>query len=379
MSFSVKGAISYLCRKSSAALAPPPDVKVVNKQTEARHCEPSETRRGNLETLGDCRVGAEAPPRNDMLPADISPIDLSENKRTLLKILTSDKAKNIINITVNGSAVLLSLATFANGNLHFYDPIQTDLEGASELLSKIAFSSAHLIGAVSLFEKKNFFPFLGYASAVPIALLSSGYNLLLATGISAGLINLVVVIDQREVTDKGGNPVLDENGNPQTISGDFKDKGWKESIITTLREGKKMIFEVVQKPKKIISLSHAGFISSLTQIAGSILGFLGFTNTGAYLRNAGTMGAETSFLLHKDKKDKTKNNKLIDVKSPITQAAILWNSSAVLDVLKRLPILFVEKVSNLTALSLMFDRLASIRFTQGIMDIKKDEKQEKQV
>ena len=295
---------------------------------------------------------------------------------SLVDILTSDRTKRIINYAANGSAVIVSLITFANGNLHIYDPIQGDLEVTSEFLSKAAFSTVHLIGAVALYEKKNFFPFVGYALGVPIGLLASGYNLLASIGIVSGLINLIVVIDQREVVDDNGNPIPDESGQTQVINGDFSDRGWRASFTTTLKEGKKMICELYNKPSRIKKISHAVFISGLVQIAGSLLKLCGFTNLGAYMTDTGTVASETSLLLHKNNTN-SEQKKGIDLKSPIVQAGLLWNGAAIVDALKRLPLIFLEKISNLTELSLLLNRLASLKWTQGILNIKTDSTKKK--
>lgn len=286
--------------------------------------------------------------------------------------IVNDKIKKYLNYAFNGSAAVVCLAAFVNGNLEIYEPIQENLELVSMFLAKSAFCAAHVIGAVDLWQKKNLIPFLGYASAVPISLLTSGYQLLLFTGISAGFINFIVVIDQRELTDKDNNPILDENGQVQTVGGDFSDKGWWYGIKTSCRESGKMLCELVTHPSKIKKVSNAVLASSLFQIAGSVIGFFGSVTTGAFLRNAGTVCAETSMLLHKDTKN-SNSSKPVDFSSPIAQAGLLWNSSAITDQLKRSDVVS-SVVSGLTELSLFFDRIASMRFTQGVLRIKNKKK-----
>ena len=290
---------------------------------------------------------------------------------SLSEILTSDKTKRIINTSANGTASLFSLLTFLNGNFNLLDSIQEKLEPFSEALSKIAFSTVHTIGALALWQKKNIFPFLGYAMAPVIALFSSGYNLWVSTGLSGGLINFAVITDQREVVDENGNPILGKNGEVQIINGDFKERGWRNSLETTLKESFKMIKELFKDPYKITKFAHATFVSSSSLIIGSLLGLLGLKKTEAIIRNTASIASETAFLFHKDLNNKSAKDlqKTIDLKSPIVQSGILWICTATLDLLKRFDFIS-EKISNLTHFSLAFDRAASIRFTQGILNIK---------
>ena len=290
---------------------------------------------------------------------------------SLSEILTSDKTKRIINTSANGTASLFSLLTFLNGNFNLLDSIQEKLEPFSEALSKIAFSTVHTIGALALWQKKNIFPFLGYAMAPVIALFSSGYNLWVSTGLSGGLINFAVITDQREVVDENGNPILGKNGEVQIINGDFKERGWRNSLETTLKESFKMIKELFNDPYKITKFAHATFVSSSSLIIGSLLGLLGLKKTEAIIRNTASIASETAFLFHKDLNNKSAKDlqKTIDLKSPIVQSGILWIGTATLDLLKRFDFIS-EKISNLTHFSLAFDRAASIRFTQGILNIK---------
>lgn len=290
---------------------------------------------------------------------------------SLSEVLTSDKTKKKINYIFNGSSSLISLFTFLNGNFNFLSSIQEKLEPFSEFLSKMAFSIAHVIGAVDLWQKKNLFPFLGYAAAVPTALLSSGYNLWLAVGAAEGLINFAVITDKREVVDNNGDPILDKNKNIQLINGDFSTRGWKNSFLTTTKETYKMLKELVDDPRRIKKISHAVLVPTLFLLIGPIIGFLGFKNPEAFIRNSATVALESSMMLHRDVNSESSNNlkEGIDLKSPIAQSGILWVSTAIIDLLKRFDYVS-DKINNLTHLSLAFDRIASTRFTQGILNIK---------
>ncbi len=293
------------------------------------------------------------------------------NENTLSKVLKSDKTKKIVNYTFNASSSLVSLFTFVNGNFNFLDSIQEKLEPFSEYLSKIAFSVAHVVGAIDLWQKKNLLPFLGYAAAVPTALLSSGYNLWLSVGAAEGLINFAVITDKREVVDDNGEAILDKNKNIQLINGDFSNRGWKNSFSTTIKETSKMLKELCNNPTKIKKISHAALVPTLFLLIGPIIGLLGLKKTEAFIRNSAAVALESSMMLHKENANEPTADlkKKIDLKSPIAQAGMLWMSTAIVDLVKRFDFIS-DKINNLTHLSLALDRTASTRWTQGILNIK---------
>ncbi len=296
-----------------------------------------------------------------------------ETKQSLLEIIKSDKTKKIINYAFNGSSTTFSLLTFLNGNFHFFDSIQERLEKFSEILAKVAFSKVSLIGAIDLWEKKNPFPFFGYALSVPLAFISSGYNLWLTSGIASGFCNFIVITDQREVVDEKGEPILDKDGNIQIINGDFGDRGWKNAFSTTFNECLKMTRELIEKPERIKKISHAALVSSVFQILGPVIGLSGFEKIGSFIRNAATIAVEGSMLLHKDIKNKSSKNNHdgINLKSPVAQSGLLWVGAAVIDFLKRFDFIS-EQIKNLTHLTLGLDRAASILFTKSLFDIKRN-------
>lgn len=281
--------------------------------------------------------------------------------------------KQTINSFINGASSVVSLFTFLSGNFNFLPLFQEKLESFSETVTKIAFSIVHLIGTIDLWQKKNFFPFLGYAMAAPIAMLSSGYNLWVATGLSGGLINFAVITDQREVVDDKGEPIPDKEGNTQVIGGDFKGRGWRNSIETTVKESQKMLRELYEKPVRILKFSHSIFLASSSLIISPLIGLLGFKNLEAGVRNIASIASETALLFHKNITNKCNSSKTTILKSPIAQSGLLWICTAISDLLKRFDY-FSDKVNNLTHLSLFFDRLASLRFTKGILDIKGENK-----
>ncbi|MBI3590629.1 MAG: hypothetical protein HY094_04535 [Candidatus Melainabacteria bacterium] len=303
----------------------------------------------------------------------------SGNKGKILEVFKNDDTKKVINYCANGFSSLVSLITFLNGNFDIANSIQEKLESISEKLSKAAFSVAHVIGAIDLWQKKNFLPFLGYAIASPIALLSTGYNMWVAVGFAEGLINFAVITDQREIVDDNGEPILDKNKNPQVINGDFKSRGWWSSITTTLSESKKMLIELYKKPSRIKKMTHSLFASNLFMLIAPVFGILNLKKLEAVIRNCSTVAIESSMLFHKNitneqslethQRQGSKSSEGINLRSPIAQSGLLWICAAASDLLKRFDY-FSEKIKNLTHLSMLFDRVASTRFTQGILNIK---------
>ncbi len=302
---------------------------------------------------------------------------ISKNKISIFEFLKNDKIKEKINYIANGSSSVSNLLTFLNGNFHFLDSAQEKLETASEFLTKFAYAKISALGAMDLWGKKNLFPFLGYALSVPIGLFSSGYNLWVSNGITSGLINFLIIMDQREIVDSKGEPILDKNKNLKVVNGDFGNRGWTNSFTTTLNESTKIIKELLDKPSRIKKISHAAFVASIFQISTPIFGFLGLERIESFVRNASTAAVEGSMMLHKNIKNNSDssssldNKRIINLKSPVAQSGLLWVGTSIVDFLKRFDY-FSEKINNLTQLSFFFDRAASIRFTHGLFEIKKD-------
>lgn len=298
-----------------------------------------------------------------------------ENKFPLKKL----NPKEVINYTFNGASSAFSLLTFILSNTGKLGNFQEKLENISEILSKVAFSIISLVGSVDFWQKKNLIPFLGYTLAVPTAILSSGYDFWLSLGISSGLSNFIVIIDQREIVDDKGNPILDKGGNIQVINGDFKSRGWLRGLEITYKESIRMLAELIKNPLRFKKFSHSALVCSLFEMLGPLIGLIGFKTTGSAIRNIATIGVESSALLHKDIKsrmqtsssNKTKAQKIkgINFNSPIAQSGFLWILTSIIDHLKRFD--FVStRINGLTSLSFLFDRLASIRFNQGVLNIK---------
>jgi len=303
-----------------------------------------------------------------------SPIVVQKDVQTKLEsffeIIKDTKTKRVLNYLGNGLSSASSLFTFLNGNLNWFDSIQEKLESLSETLSKFALTTIGCIGTIDLWQKKNPFSCLGYALLIPISLLTKGYDSWVARGFSYGACNAVVIIDRREVMDEKGEPVLDKNKNIQTMSGDFSKKSWSKGFTTTYKESFKMLKELYNKPSRIKDFSHALLVTTLFQMLGPIPGLFGYKATEAVIRNISSVVGDAALLL--DKKDShtsSQKSNILNLKSPIVQSSVLWICTATIDLLKRFDFIS-NNVNNLTELSSLFDRSASIRFTQGVLSIK---------
>ena len=271
------------------------------------------------------------------------------------QLIKSDTFKNALNIASNGTAAGLNFLTFLNGNFHFFDFIQEKLEAVTDFATRAAVVMQGIVLSIDTWKKKNLIPFLGFALEIPIALFSSGYDLWFNRGISQGLGQFQGVIDRREII-KDGKPVL-EGGKPKYIGGDFSKKGWMASLKTTLKEIPKLASELIKNPLKIANSSHGIFLSSVGQIIGGTLGFLGLTTFGAAIRDI--FGTLVDFAFITDKK------------SPkFVSAGLTWVLAAVVDLYKRIPFLGSNNWECLTNLSLTSDRAASLLYTIGNLDIK---------
>lgn len=289
--------------------------------------------------------------------------------KTIKDTICADKTKAMLNYACNGSASLFGFLTFLSANLHLVsDTIQEKMDFVSEKLERLGNGLSGIIGGIDLAQKKNFFPFLGYISMVPISAFIGGYNNWLARGISIGLNSFAFIIDRREVVDGNGEPIIGINGKPILLSGDFSETGWLESIKTSFVEGGKMIKELFNKPARVFKFSHATLLTSLTQIAGPIINVLGLKSIGTGIRNIAGIAGYVALLLDRRKPGAPLGG--INFGSPVVQCSLLRIGTAFFDQLKQFNF-FSERIKNLTDISLALDRLAGLRFTKGIFDIKK--------
>ena len=278
--------------------------------------------------------------------------------------------KEIATYSANGTASLCNFFTFLNGNFKWVSPFHDFFEKTSEILSKTALGVVGTIGSVDMWEKKNPFTLLGYVLLVPISILSSGYNSWVARGLSYGMCNFAMIVDRREVVDKDGEPIFDKNKNKQYLSGDFTDKGLLEGFKVTCNESIKMLSEIFKKPANLKKFSHSTLAASIFQMSGCIPGFFGYKNIEAGIRDVSSIIGDFALLLDKGKSNDTELKLTnINLKSPVVQSGLLWIATSFFDLLKRFPFI-EERIENLTELTTCLDRTASIRFTQGLLDIK---------
>ena len=289
-------------------------------------------------------------------------------RKTITEFIFDSKTKSTLNYAVNGTASAFAFLTFLNGNFKFSESIQEYLEPFSEKLERVGNALSGVIGGLDLWQKKNFLPFFGYISMVPISLLFDSYNNWLLRGFSIGFNGFVFIIDRREVVDENGEPEKDKDGKIKHLSGDFSDKGWLEGLKVSGEESFKMVKEIWQKPSRIKKFSHAILTTSLIQIVSPFIAFFGNRKIGSTIRNAAGVANYIGLLL--DRRKSTGIFGGINFKSPVVKCSLLRIGTSTFDFMKRFDF-FADRISNLTDISLALDRLAGIMFTKGIFDIKK--------
>lgn len=285
------------------------------------------------------------------------------------KSLVSDTMKTNINIAFNGVAAFSNLLTTINGNFTHIDFIQDNLERLSSFLSKCATAVQGLLNATLAIEKKNAVASLGGLLELPIAFFTSGFNLFLARGLSAGLNHFDSIISRTIKTTKGGNPVKDEKGNIQHYD-NFKEEGWIEGLKIILRHIPKLTKELYEKPLEREGLFPRSFyLCSSFMILGSLIAFSGLTKLGAAVRHTfgGLAGAALATDMKKDTNLKQKLQAHGDKPKGLSNYAIsgvLWVLAAIPDLFKHFDF-FSSKVNNGTELALCLDRLAGLFFIFG--------------
>ena len=303
-----------------------------------------------------------------------SKLPLAKTQNRFTEIIQSKKVKQAANNWSNWGSAGLNLLTFSNANFHFLDQFQEAIEKLSEVATKATYLISGIAGSIDLWGKKNPLSFTGFASGIPLTLLSTNYNLYLAYGIPYGLGNFAIIADQREVVDKNGEPIPDKDGNVQLINGDFSSRGWIDGLKITLTESGKIIKELVQEPQRIKKISHALLSSSVFEMFGPLVGYLGLEKLGSFIRSSGTIATQTAFLLHNDsnKKSSVEDRGKVTLKSSIALGGILGITGSAIDFIKRVEFIS-DKIPNLTNLSLALDRGMGALLVSGIMDIEKNQ------
>lgn len=280
----------------------------------------------------------------------------------------NDRFKTNVNLTFNGIASAANLLTTLNGNFFAGNSLQEGLETASSFCSKTATAVQGLLNGVLACEKKNLIALIGGFCELPIAFFTSGYNLFLARGLSAGLNHFDSIISRTQKT-KDGKPVLDSKGNPQYYD-NFKKEGWIEGVKTTFRHIPKLTKELYEKPLEREGLfSRSFYLCSSFMILGSLTAFAGLTKLGASIRH--TFGGLAGVALATDMKKNTnlKQQALNPNERPkglsnYAMSGILWVLAAIPDLFKHYDF-FSSRINNATELALCLDRAAGVFFIFG--------------
>ncbi len=298
--------------------------------------------------------------------------------------------KKVIGCATNGLSVVANTVAFVNGNWNTFGLDQENIEKYSDVLTKVATGLQGLVLGIDAWEKKTAIPFVGFASEIPIALFSSDFNLWLFRGISQGLGQFQAVMDRLEI-QKDGKYLVDCENKPIFVSDLYNVLDWNDIFKITLKECKRVAGEITSDPKSINKLSHGLFLASILQTFGGGLGLAGATSVGALIRDLAGVGVDLALMT--DKKEDMSNRKYsenytdeisesgefstkINGKgSLLKMAGFVWVAAAVVDYAKRVPG-FEEQVSNLTNLSLISDRGASLIYTLANIKIQGQEEYE---
>lgn len=335
------------------------------------------------------------------VPVLIKQEEYTQQERLTFKELVSQRtrrSKNVINWASNSFSAVCSIIAFVCGNfIKSGGGLQEKLNCLSEVSQRIGIFLSGVPGTADMFQKKNFFATIGYFSYFPVSIFTKGYELWLARGVSSSLINSILVLNQREANvNERGDPVPDTNGKIQYLTGDFGDKPyrgflenikdwktWKKSCMLMLQEGWKMLKELCKKPSNIKKFTHSVLVTSIIQLISPGIGFIGGPKKlEAFVRNTAGIGSYIALALdasNKRNSSREKNNnaekstweilKSIDLKSPTVWSSICRIITSVVDFFKRFE--FVSgRITNLTDISLMLDRIASMFYSQGVFNIK---------
>lgn len=290
------------------------------------------------------------------------------SQNTLTTNFLSDRSKTNINLAFNGIASATNLLTTLNGNFIGISSIQEGLETISSFCSKTATAVQGLLNGVLAFEKKNLIALIGGFCELPIAFFTSGYNLFLARGLSAGLNHFDSIISRTQKT-KDETTLLDNKGNPQYYD-NFKKEGWVKGLKTIFRHIPKLTKELYKKPFEREGLFPRSFyLCSSFMILGSLIAFTGLTKLGASIRHV--FGGLAGVALATDMKKNTnlKQQTLNPNEKPkglsnYATSGVLWVLAAIPDLLKHYDF-FSSRVNNSTELALCLDRMAGLFFIFG--------------
>ena len=288
--------------------------------------------------------------------------------QSLRKPLISDDIKTKLNLGFNGAAATANLVTCLNGNFSILDSLQENMEWGSSILAKLATVSQGLINSTIAFEKKNIIALTGGFLELPIAVFTSGFNLYVARGISAGLNHFDSIISRTKKLDSEDKPIKDTDGKEQYYDS-FHKEGWAEGFKTIGKHIPKLTKELYKNPLERDGLFARSFFGcSVFMIIGPLIAFSGFDKIGAGIRHF--FGGLAGIALATDQKKLVSSdiseNKTVSSSgfSNYAMSGFLWVIAAIPDYFKRFEF-FSDKINNSTELALCLDRLAGIFFIFG--------------
>ena len=288
--------------------------------------------------------------------------------QSLRKPLISDNIKTGLNLGFNGAAAGVNLITCINGNFPLLDSFQETMEWGSSVIAKLPTVSQGLINTTIAFEKKNIIALTGGLLELPIAILTSGYNLYLARGVSAGLNHFDSIISRTKKLDSENKSVKDTDGKQQYYDS-FYTEGWTEGLKTIFKHLPKLTKEICEKPFERDGLfARSFFMCSVFMVIGPIIAFSGFDKIGAGIRHffGGLAGVALATDQKKPVSSETPADQTVTSKgfSNYAMSGFFWVIAAIPDYFKRFGF-FSDKINNSTELALCLDRLAGIFFIFG--------------
>lgn len=221
--------------------------------------------------------------------------------------------------------------------------------------SKISTVTRGITGAVDCFNKRNLIPLVGSLIELPVAFLSSGYNLWLARGIPQSIRQIQAVIKRREMT------VELADGKKVTLGkkdGDDFSKyglGFIDGFKASIKELGNIFKEIGKNPFDFTSegsFSKNMLGCSTLQFIGPIISLVS-EKAGAFIRDTGGMLVDFAYMTDKD-----------DPEKKYFKGGVAWIGSAICDYAKR----FVEVDSFkgfFNHMSMFLDPIAAIFESQG--------------
>ena len=255
-----------------------------------------------------------------------------------------NERKKPINTWVQAIGSAVNISVFLNGIFGFFNIDEEMAEKVGNFFYRIGTATRGFTGVADCIKKNNIIPACGNALEMPIALLTSGYSLWLARGISQAIRQTQGFIKRR------GMKVVNSSGETITLSkedgDDFTKYGIKifDGFKSTLRELGLAIKETFTNPfEKGNLFSRSLLMTSVGQFVGPILAFFGYEKTGAFVRDSS--GVVVDGVYASDK--------------AYLPCAISWIITAICDFGKRFDAIS-SKFKHLTQLSSAGDLIAGI-------------------